>query len=74
VRAVQEARKQAGLQVSDRIHLRVVAADDMAEAIVAFTDYIKGETLAVDLNGADFKAGFSAKSPDGLEIVLARVA
>jgi isoleucyl-tRNA synthetase len=71
VRAVQDARKQAGLQVSDRIHLRVDATGDVSEALTAFGDYIKGETLAVDLNTVDFAASFSVESPDGLMVHLA---
>ena len=54
VRAVQDARKQAGLRVSDRIKLRIDAAGDRAEAIARWRDYIAGETLAVELNGAPF--------------------
>ncbi|HXW50660.1 MAG TPA: DUF5915 domain-containing protein, partial [Candidatus Acidoferrales bacterium] len=72
VRAVQDARKQAGLQVSDRIHLRVTADGAAAEAIARFRDYIQGETLAEDLNGAGFEAAFTSRSPDGLTVELAR--
>jgi isoleucyl-tRNA synthetase len=73
VRAVQEARKQAGLRVSDRIHLRLEASGDLAEAIGAFGDYIKSETLAVDLNGRRFDPSFSTQTPEGVAIQLARV-
>ncbi|HEV2037116.1 MAG TPA: DUF5915 domain-containing protein, partial [Candidatus Eremiobacteraceae bacterium] len=72
VRAVQDARKQAGLNVSDRIRLRIEAAGDLAEAVKDFHDYIMGETLAVDLNGAAFEPSLTAESVDGLRIALAK--
>ncbi|MDQ6767542.1 MAG: isoleucine--tRNA ligase [Candidatus Eremiobacteraeota bacterium] len=72
VRAVQDARKQAGLNVSDRIRLRIETAGDLAEAVAAFREYIMGETLAVDLNGAAFEPSSRAESVDGLRIALAK--
>jgi len=71
VRAVQDARKQAGLDVSDRILLRFEAAGDTAEAIVQFADYIKRETLAVELNGNPFTPAFAVET-DGLRIALSK--
>ena len=47
VRAVQDARRAAGLDVSDRIELAVSATGDVAASIAAFRDYVSGETLAV---------------------------
>jgi isoleucyl-tRNA synthetase len=56
VRAVQEARKQAGLDVSDRIALRLGGDGALLEAARAHEDYVMGETLArtvgYDLDGA----------------------
>ena len=72
VRAVQDARKQANLQISDRIHLRLNAAEDYAQAIERWRDYIMGETLAVDLNGPAFEPSFATQSADGLTLALAR--
>lgn len=72
VRAVQDARKQAGLEVSDRIVLRLDATGDIAEAIASFGDYIKGETLAVDLNGAAFTAAHTSDALENLRISLSR--
>ncbi|WP_038037826.1 isoleucine--tRNA ligase [Thermorudis peleae] len=46
VRHVQEARKQAGLEVSDTIVLTYQAEGELAEAFARFSDYIKAETLA----------------------------
>jgi isoleucyl-tRNA synthetase len=46
VRSVQQARKDAGLEVSDRIHL-TVTLDAAAEPVRAFEQLLADETLAV---------------------------
>ncbi|HEX6386042.1 MAG TPA: isoleucine--tRNA ligase [Anaerolineae bacterium] len=52
VRHVQECRKEAGFDVSDRIHLYYTASNHLAQAIDAFGNTIMGETLAVELIAA----------------------
>ncbi|MEA5079104.1 MAG: isoleucine--tRNA ligase [Anaerolineaceae bacterium] len=49
VRRVQDLRKSADLDIADRIHLYYTATPGLLEAVSAFADYVKGETLAVDL-------------------------
>jgi isoleucyl-tRNA synthetase len=50
VRSVQQARRDADLDVSDRISL-VIGADPVTlEAVSAHADFVKAETLAVDLS------------------------
>jgi isoleucyl-tRNA synthetase len=49
VRAIQQARKDAGLNVSDRIRTTVTAAQNVVAALLANTELVKGETLTVDL-------------------------
>ncbi|HEU4656683.1 MAG TPA: isoleucine--tRNA ligase, partial [Capillimicrobium sp.] len=46
VRAVQETRKRAGLEVEDRIVLTLAGDDDLLTAAQAFESYVSGETLA----------------------------
>ena len=53
VRHVQSSRKQAGLQIDDRIVLSISSDDsEISQAVDAFADVIKSETLAVKLNSA----------------------
>jgi isoleucyl-tRNA synthetase len=49
VRLIQDARKAAGLDVSDRIQLGIVGSHAVTDALAAHRDYVVGETLAVDL-------------------------
>lgn len=47
VRAVQEMRKKAGLEISDRIELSLYSEDkEIQKAIQEWQDYIRKETLA----------------------------
>jgi isoleucyl-tRNA synthetase len=46
VRAVQDARKQAGLDVSDRIVLSVEGDGEVERAVAEYRDYLMSETLA----------------------------
>lgn len=46
VRSVQDARKDAGLQISDRICLSLEMPASLAEAITPHLAYLKAETLA----------------------------
>ncbi|MDJ0698412.1 MAG: isoleucine--tRNA ligase [Woeseiaceae bacterium] len=48
VRSVQDARKQAGLEVSDRIVLGISGSDAVEKALAAHRRYVMNETLAVD--------------------------
>ena len=53
VNRIQNLRKASGLQVSDRIHLELVASDKLAQAIQTHREYIVSETLALDLKLLD---------------------
>jgi isoleucyl-tRNA synthetase len=58
VHAVQNARKAAGLEVEDRIRLRLGGDGDLLAAARAFEGYVAGETLAVEVvyDGRDGEA------------------
>jgi isoleucyl-tRNA synthetase len=60
VRTVQDLRKEAGLKVSDRIELAIDADGEVAEAVRAHGDYLRGETLAAALHRAPQGDGFEA--------------
>jgi isoleucyl-tRNA synthetase len=77
IRHVQSARKQAGLQVDDRIHLRLTTEDDELLAVLKddkLTEVIMRETLAKSLT-KEIKDGYDAavKIDDAeLNITLAK--
>jgi isoleucyl-tRNA synthetase len=48
IRTVQEARKQAGLEVSDRITLGVSGTPAVESSLAEYRDYLMSETLATD--------------------------
>jgi len=64
IRVVQEARKNAGLDVSDRIVLALNASAENAAALRLHSDLIAGETLAI---------GFSVQPTEEIEDLLADV-
>jgi isoleucyl-tRNA synthetase len=49
VRRVQDLRKNAELNVADRIELYLEASAGLKSAVEAYKDYVTGETLAVAL-------------------------
>ena len=61
VRTVQEARKQAGLDVSDRITLRIEGTPEVAAALDAHRDYVMEETLAIGWGEADWSHAYSVE-------------
>jgi len=50
VNRVQNLRKNAGFEVTDRIFIFSDCPEDFAEAITKLSDYIKSETLAIELS------------------------
>ena len=49
IRAIQQARKDTGLQVSDRIRTIISAPQDVIDALHANAELVKGETLTLKL-------------------------
>ena len=75
VHAVQNARRQAGLEISDRIVLTLDGDDELLAAAQAHEGYLSGEVLAVqvryDPNGHDDIASIEGRE---LRISVARAA
>ncbi|CAN5881332.1 isoleucine--tRNA ligase [soil metagenome] len=65
VRAVQQARREAGLQVSDRISLTVVGDDDAWRAAVEHQQLVMSETLAVQFGAAGAGTSLPPAPADG---------
>ena len=71
VRLVQQARRDAGLDVSDRIDLAIGTPDEVRRRLEPFADMVAGETLAVAVRwvepapGAALTAGRSAAQHRG---------
>jgi isoleucyl-tRNA synthetase len=69
VHAVQIARKDAGLEITDRIALSLGGDEELLEAARAHQDYLAGEVLATSV-GYDADGGSSAKI-DGRDLSIA---
>ena len=59
VRSVQDARKQAGLEVSDRITLGVSGSEAVEKALAVHREYLMTETLATEWQVGQADAGFT---------------
>jgi isoleucyl-tRNA synthetase len=67
VRHVQTLRKEAGLDISDRIIVRYASADSMeqvAEMLRMFSAYVQRETLAIALEAGPLDAELTSKELD----------
>ena len=64
VRSVQDARKNAGLEIADRIVLNIEGTQMVSDAIAQYKVYIMTETLAVEWAQAD-KAFEATGEADG---------
>ena len=65
VRSVQDARKQAGLEVSDRITLGVSGSDAIEASLREYRDYIMTETLATRLANRPVRTAISRATQAG---------
>ncbi|HEU0018797.1 MAG TPA: class I tRNA ligase family protein, partial [Thermoleophilaceae bacterium] len=74
VHAVQNARKDAGLDVQDRISLTLSGDDALLDAVRAHEPYVTGETLATSLGlGGETNGGVTAELEGRtLSIVIVR--
>ncbi len=72
VRRLQDLRREAGFDLSDRITAWYVADGDVARVARSFDDYIGGETLATALVAGTPPAGATSSEQviDGAKVVL----
>jgi isoleucyl-tRNA synthetase len=68
VRAVQQARRDAGLDISDRISLTVTGDDEVWQATVAHQQLIMEETLAMQFGSAG--AAHALPEGEGVEATV----
>lgn len=73
VRVVQQARREAGLEVSDRIAVTVAGPPEVGEAIADHRSLIAGETLAESLELGEVDGGFGGTVGDGTAVSVAVV-
>ena len=73
VRAVQEARKSSGFEVSDRIALRWAASGDTADALRTHAGMIADEVLATDIAEAAAAEGWFADEELGFSFTVSRL-
>jgi isoleucyl-tRNA synthetase len=70
VHAIQNARKNAGLNVEDRISLTLGGDDDLLDAVRANEDYVTAETLATTLS-YDGAGGGETTAIEGKPLTIA---
>ena len=70
IRAVQQARRDAGLSVSDRIRLGIGGKDDVVAAVKTHEALLASETLALTVHYGDAAGGVACKIGEGSEVVV----
>jgi isoleucyl-tRNA synthetase len=70
VRVVQQARRDAGLAVTDRIDLVVSGSPEVQAATTSFLEFLKGETLAESVSFASLSEGFTGEVGDGGQVLV----
>jgi isoleucyl-tRNA synthetase len=70
VRAVQQARRDAGLEVTDRITLLISGSDRLAAALDAHRDLVTGETLATSVELVGDAGGDPVELAEGERVTL----
>ncbi len=68
IRAVQQARREAGLDVSDRIEVTLHTSEDVVAAVRAHEALLKSETLALAVRYGAVASGFHCKVGDTGEV------
>jgi isoleucyl-tRNA synthetase len=71
IRVVQQARRDAGLEITDRIALTVQAPDEVRSAVQAHEEFVRGETLSQQVSYGTVDGGFAGSVGDGLDVRVA---
>ncbi|MFW6205101.1 MAG: DUF5915 domain-containing protein, partial [Actinomycetota bacterium] len=72
IRVVQQARRDTGLNVSDRIRLVVEAAGEVADAVRANEQFVAGEVLAESVSyGPAGDGAFTGEVGEGQQVRVA---
>jgi isoleucyl-tRNA synthetase len=71
VHAIQNARKEAGLEITDRIALTLGGDAELLEAARAHGEYVAGETLAASVSYDGSEAGAATATIEGRELRIA---
>jgi isoleucyl-tRNA synthetase len=71
IRVVQQARRGADLDVSDRIALTLSAPGPVVAAVETHRDFVAAETLATSLSFEPAVAGFAGEVGDGESVTVA---
>ena len=71
VHAVQGARKNAGLEVEDRIELSLSGDEELVKAAQELNDYVAEETLAMELEfGGEIDGHVETAAIDGQNLTI----
>ncbi|WP_425457690.1 DUF5915 domain-containing protein [Catellatospora sichuanensis] len=71
IRLVQQARREAGFEVSDHIHLAVGSADEILSAVRSHHDFLSQETLADEVVLQSYvEAGYSGNAGADLPVTV----
>ncbi|MFI7597319.1 isoleucine--tRNA ligase [Actinoplanes sp. NPDC049681] len=73
IRVVQQARRDADLDVSDRITLTVAASEAVVAAVEAHRDFVAAETLATSLGFGAVDKGFAGEVGEGETVTVSVV-
>jgi isoleucyl-tRNA synthetase len=71
VRVVQQARRDAQLDVTDRVTVSLGASPEVAAAVEAHRDFVAAEVLATGLGFDPAAAGFEGEVGDGDKVTVA---
>ncbi|TWP50268.1 isoleucine--tRNA ligase [Lentzea tibetensis] len=71
VRVIQQARKDADLDVSDRIAVTAQVPAEVVDAVTGHLEFVKGETLANELVFGDVAEGSDGSVGDGSKVKVA---